>query len=287
MSNKLTKQSPILHTPQSGHRGNLTEAQEAKLRALWAIGFKFIEICEADKTTSKGKTLEEKYVPPAKKKGNLPRDKTKISHTHQKYPNLINEMLSLLPTQERNMQKLAKQTVESLDNWTPDMYHLLIQHVVKHEHPDELALRYLRAANWDLIKATTMMGKSIYWRTMEAAVEDDIVKNGEGGAAEDEKNGQGFSRTLAADFMRQCRLGKSFIHGTDRAGRPICYVRVKTHRASDQCPQSIERYTIYLLELARLSLRYPVEMGVSTSPKKFHAKTNHFANILRYIDNSA
>jgi hypothetical protein len=245
-----------------GYFGNLTEEQEAKVRAMWAIGFKFIEVCEADQgaDASKEKTLEEKYVPPAKQSRKLPRG---TSETHQKYPTLVNEILSLLPTTEQNLEKLAQQAVEVLDHWTPEMYRLIVLRVVKHEHPDALALRFLRACNWDIIKATTMMGKTIYWRTIESGVDDDILKHGEAGAAEDEKNNRGIARTLGADFMKQARWGKSFIHGVDRAGRPITHIRVRLHRSSDQSVQSIERYAVYLLELARLSLRYPIETGVS------------------------
>lgn len=251
---------PVAVSIPPGHLGNLTEVQEAKLRALWAIGLKFIEIYEADEAKNPRKTLEDKYVPPAKKSSFAK------GITNEKYPTLVRELLSILPTEEKDMRKLAKQAVEALDHWTPDMYHLIVLRVVKHEHPDALALRFLRAANWDLIKATKMMGKTIYWRTMEAGVDDVILKNGEGGAVEDEMNSQGLNRTVSADFMKQIRMGKSFMHGTDRAGRPITYIRVRLHKSSDQCTQSLERYIVYLLELARLSLQPPIETGVSFPP---------------------
>lgn len=246
-----------------GYLGNLTEAQEAKLRALWAIGYKFVEICEADASYNDAVTLEDKFVPPAKKPGASPK-KNKGSLTHKQHPTLVNELLSLLPSDERNVQKLAKESVEALDYWTPHMFRIIILHTVKQEHPDELALRFLRQYNWDIIKACKMMGKTIYWRTMEAAVDDDILRLGEGGAAEDEKNGQGHARTLGAEFMKLLRSGKGFLHGNDKVGRPISYVRIRLHKAGDQSPESLQRYIIYLLEMARLSLRYPVETGVST-----------------------
>ncbi|KAJ6441480.1 CRAL/TRIO domain-containingprotein [Purpureocillium lavendulum] len=248
-------------TVTPGYLGNLTQPQEAKLRALWAIGIKFVEICEADSQNSNAKSLEEKYVPLAKKSSYLSRGEGRGSATHQKYPGLVNELLSLLPTDEHDVQKLARQAVDALDHWTPEMYHLIVMRMVKCEHPDALGLRFLRACKWDLIQATKMMGKAIYWRSMEAAVDDDIMKRGEAGAAEDEKNGFGPARTVSTDFMNQIRSGKAFIHGTDRAGRPISYIRLRLHKASDQCYQSLERYTVYLLELARLSLRAPIETG--------------------------
>lgn len=244
--------------------GHLTQMQEAKLRALWAIGFKFVEICgDKDRQHTHLKTTEEKYVPPAKQPRTVAGSKHKmpISHTADKYPNLVSELLSILPRGEKNPKKLAARAVEALDYWTPDMYHLLIEHIVRHEHPDTLALRFLRACNWDVIDATIMMGKSIYWRTMEYVVEDDIMKNGEGGAAHDEKNAQGGARHLAADFMAQLRMGKAYVFGEDRVGRPVVHVRVRTHHASDQSAEALKRFTIYMFEQARLALKHPIETG--------------------------
>ena len=240
-----------------GHLGNLSQSHEAKLRALWAIGFKFVEICEADQAAYAQKTVEDKYVPPARKANG------KTSVTRKKYPTLVKELLSLLPTDEDNLEKLARRAVEALDHWTPDLYHLMIEQMVKHEHPDALALRFLRESGWDIIQATVMMGKCIYWRAMEAVVEDDVLKNGEGGALEDDRNGRGHAKTVGTDFLKQMKMGKAFLHGVDKKGRPLTYIRVRLHKSSDQCPESLERFIIYLLELARLSLQHPVEHGVS------------------------
>lgn len=255
---KMTPPKPI---PQ-GFLGNLTQAQEAKLRAIWAIGYKFVEMCEADDSFSQAVTLEEKFVPPAQKLGALYK-KHKGSITHEKHPALLNELLSLLPHDEKNGDKLAREAMEALDYWTPHMFRIIILHTVKQEHPDELALRFLRQSNWDIVKVCKNMGKTIYWRTMEAAVDDDILRLGEGGAAEDEKNGQGHARAMGAEFMKLLRSGKGFLHGNDKEDRPISYIRIRLHKPGEYTSESMERYIIYLLEMARLSLRYPVETGVS------------------------
>lgn len=59
--------------------------------------------------------------------------------------------------------------------------------------------------------------------------------------------------------MKQLRLGKSFLHGIDKEGRPICFVRVRLHRAADQDEASLEKFTIYTMETARLMLRKQVD----------------------------
>lgn len=60
-------------------------------------------------------------------------------------------------------------------------------------------------------------------------------------------------------FMKQLRMGKSFLHGVDKDGRPICFVRVRLHKQADQTEKSLEKYTIYIMETARLMLRTPVD----------------------------
>lgn len=56
------------------------------------------------------------------------------------------------------------------------------------------------------------------------------------------------------DFLKQLRLGKSFLHGVDIHERPICLVRTRLHHSSDQQPEAIERFTVWEMETARLLL---------------------------------
>lgn len=76
------------------------------------------------------------------------------------------------------------------------------------------------------------------------------------------------------DFMKQLRVGKSFIHGLDKDGRPICHVRVRLHKAGEQSEESMERYTVFIMETARLMLDNHVDTAVrlsSLSISYFHA----------------
>jgi hypothetical protein len=56
------------------------------------------------------------------------------------------------------------------------------------------------------------------------------------------------------DFLKQLRLGKSYLHGVDIHERPICLVRTRLHHSSDQQPEAIERFTVWEMETARLLL---------------------------------
>jgi hypothetical protein len=61
------------------------------------------------------------------------------------------------------------------------------------------------------------------------------------------------------DFLKQLRLGKSFLHGVDINERPICLVRTRLHHSSDQQPEAIERFTVWEMETARLLLKDNVD----------------------------
>jgi hypothetical protein len=63
--------------------------------------------------------------------------------------------------------------------------------------------------------------------------------------------------------MAQLRMGKSFLHGTDKDGRPCCYVRVKLHKQGEQSEKSLERFTVYTIETTRMMLKPPVDTAVS------------------------
>lgn len=178
-------------------------------------------------------------------------------------PESIQQLRDVLATQSpetlRDFQKILHgQTAQSI--------RAMVIGAVKHEHPDTLILRFLRARKWDINKALMMMFKAMNWRHTDFHVDEEIMPHGEAGAVEDEKNGDKAAKTLGHDFMKQIRMGKSFLHGTDRHERPICIVRVRLHRASDQCVESIERYTTYLIETARFVLNPPIETAVSLRP---------------------
>jgi hypothetical protein len=61
------------------------------------------------------------------------------------------------------------------------------------------------------------------------------------------------------DFLKQLRLGKSYLHGVDAHERPICLVRTRLHHASDQKPEALERFTVWEMETARLMLQGNVD----------------------------
>lgn len=160
---------------------------------------------------------------------------------------------------------LNKQFSEILAKQSAETIRESIWEMTKHDHPDVLALRFLRARKWNVQQALVMFIAAVNWRKNEMKVDNDIMKNGEASALQDEQEGSGEAKQVGADFLAQLRMGKSFLHGADKEGRPICVVRVRLHHGGEQSAESIEKYTVHIIETARLLLNPPIETAVSSS----------------------
>ncbi|RSM05112.1 hypothetical protein CDV31_009746 [Fusarium ambrosium] len=116
------------------------------------------------------------------------------------------------------------------------------------DHPDATVLRFLRARNWDVLKAVNMLVSAINWRG-ERRVDEAIVAEGES---------VGLKKKLTADeeaFIMQYRSGKSYVRGTDKDGHPIYIIRVRLHDPHKQSPSAMETYVLHNIETLRMMAR--------------------------------
>jgi hypothetical protein len=157
----------------------------------------------------------------------------------------------------------TKEFHDALASLTPETLRATFWSMVKHDHPDALLLRFLRARKWDVEKALVMMISTMRWRAQDVHVDDDIMKNGELAALEAANGADPAKRRLGEDFLAQMRLGKSYLHGLDKGGRPMCFVRVRLHKQGEQSEESLERYTVFTIETARMILAPPADTAVS------------------------
>ncbi|CAP93308.1 hypothetical protein E8E15_006354 [Penicillium rubens] len=155
-----------------------------------------------------------------------------------------------------------KSMEDILSNMTPQEMCFAILKMIKQEHPDSLLLRFLRARKWDVGKAFSMMASNILWRK-EVEVDEEILPRGEEYALEQSRSAKAPSKEkkAGADFINQLKMGKSFLHGFDRDGRPVIYVRVKIHKPGAQSEEALERYIVHVIEAVRLIVTPPVETG--------------------------
>lgn len=254
---------------QEGRPGNLTTVQEGKLREMWAATLKVfgrtltsdVDLVEAE-VESKAGSSDTLQVPggtalaAAKKRGRLSRMLTRtrsdMSDASEQSQLKVTPSGSSLAVSDAGTDadkySQSQEFRDALATQTPQELRDEFWSMVKADHPDGLLLRFLRARKWDVQKALIMMVATMRWRGKDMNIEK-IIGEGELGAIE---NGD-------EQFIMQIRKGKSIIHSTDTDGRPVCIVRSRLHRPAEQTPEVMERYTVYIMETARLMLRGPVD----------------------------
>lgn len=160
-------------------------------------------------------------------------------------------------------QSEIKSMEHILSKMTPGEICFAILKMIKQEHPDSVLLRFLRARKWDVGKAFSMLSSNMLWRK-QADVDDDILPKGELYSLERSRNENlsAKEKKEGEDFISQLKMGKSFLHGFDRQGRPVNYVRVKIHKPGAQSEEALERYILHVIEMTRLIVAPPVETGV-------------------------
>ncbi|KAL7932382.1 hypothetical protein V8C35DRAFT_281591 [Trichoderma chlorosporum] len=235
-----------------GHVGNLTPEQEEKLRQLWQAFFHLCGILDDNGSGTTDATARGK-AEPAEADGQKKRRFGVFKRKGTEKTAAASEAA------EDDKYGQTKHFQEVLANHTPEAIRETFWSMVKHDHPDALALRFLRARKWDVDKALVMLVSTMSWRHSDMKVDVDIMANGEEGAVANAREGKGEAKKVGEDFLAQLRMGKSFLHGVDKQGRPICVVRVRLHRQGEQCEESLERYTVFLIETARMVLRPPVD----------------------------
>ncbi|KAL8732149.1 MAG: hypothetical protein Q9166_002896 [cf. Caloplaca sp. 2 TL-2023] len=200
-----------------GRPGSLTADQEAKLQELWTatlrvFGVQALDRPEDAESHQSGSGTATPDMKPKKKKHGIFRrqkdDDNDEASTDQ---------------EDKYGQSKAFQQVLATQN--PENLRKAFWSMVKHDHPDGLLLRFLRARKWDVHNALVMMVATMNWRMQEMHVDDDIMKKGEAQAMHDTSSSNAAVRKEGQDFLAQLKLGKSFLHGTDKEGRPMCFVR--------------------------------------------------------------
>ncbi|KAH9213019.1 CRAL-TRIO domain-containing protein [Leptodontidium sp. 2 PMI_412] len=241
-----------------GRPGTLTAEQEDSLKQFWAAVLQVFGLLEkdvSDAVSENGKARSDTAdsTKPKKKRMSLFRKKDDEAGLKSPTPK------THAAHGEDDKYGQTKEFHDALANMSPESLRATFWSMVKHDHPDALLLRFLRARKWDVDKALVMMVSTMRWRSTEVHVDDDIMKNGELGSLNDANGSDPAKKKHGQDFLAQMRLGKSFLHGLDKSGRPMCFVRVRLHKQGEQSEESLERYTVFVIESARMILSPPVD----------------------------
>ena len=239
-----------------GRPGNLTADQEVKLQELWTETLKVFGVA----TPGKPQNLnEESHNAGSNQVGSEKKKKKRHGMFGRKH---IEDEDDGTSTDQDDKYGQSKEFQQVIAHVKPEDLRKAFWDMLKHDHPDGLLLRFLRARKWDVHNALVMMIATMNWRLSAMHVDDDIMRRGEGGALADDESSNAAVKREGHDFLVQMRLGKSFLHGTDKSGRPMCFVRVRLHKQGEQTESSLERYTVFVIETARLLLAPPVDTAV-------------------------
>lgn len=252
-----------------GRPGNLTTDQEAKLQEMWTatlsvFGVPVLDEGIDDDTTSTTETENPNQARARAVESDKKKKKRMNMFGRKHQDNTVRDDVNgpcVMDGDDKYGQ--AKEYQKLLDTQSPEDLRKAFWSMVKHDDPDGLLLRFLRARKWNVKNALIMLVAAMHWRMQEMHVDDDIIRRGEGGSLEDSASSNAATKKEGEDFLAQMRLGKSFLHGTDREGRPMCFVRVRLHKQGEQTESSVERYTVYTIETARYLLSSNVDTAVS------------------------
>ena len=271
-------------TALPGRPGNLTLEQEAKLKELWTVTLRVFGVPPLTDETSESRSLDEAdQRSRASADGAEKQKKKRIGLFGKKHKNDEGDGAATNSSADADDKwGQTKEFHNFIANQPPEDLRRAFWSMVKHDNPDGLLLRFLRARKWDVQNALIMMVATMHWRLQEMHVDDDIMMKGEGGALEETKSSNATLKKESEDFLAQARLGKSFLHGIDKEGRPITYVRVRLHRKGELSEASLERFTVFEIETARLMLVPPVDTAVRLIDIQEEPLLIKLGNCLRY-----
>ncbi|MBW0553014.1 hypothetical protein O181_092729 [Austropuccinia psidii MF-1] len=220
--------------PDSGLVDKLTSSQYSALKAFWRELFRLV-----DDAPEKGQvTFEVQDINPQNEIEKDPKDSL-VDPQPGPPPVIKDENLKekLRAEQELRDAKVALEKYGSI-RFMDTFWNMIMM-----DDPDVIVLKFLRARKWNVPAGVAMMAACLKWR-IEYGVEK-IVQKGEEGYLDH------------PGFLHQFEVGKTFVQGTDRQGRPVVYINVRLHKASDQSPKTLEEFIVLAMESVRLMLTPP------------------------------
>ncbi|KAJ5126465.1 hypothetical protein N7448_007244 [Penicillium atrosanguineum] len=250
--------------PKPGFLGNINQEQEGKLQRLWSILLKSAEMPSGDESSNESSNgcVEEHASPtqPQRRSSLLGRTQSNISDKSAPKATSVYQQKLMAYLRELGIKpQETKQVEKALSEINPTELRNGVLDTLKHDHPDAMLLRFLRARKWDVPRAFSMMMDAIVWRVKEMHVDDEVMAKGELHALKQERSSNAADKKAGKDFLAQMRMGKSYVHGTDKLGRPIVVIRVRLHKPGAQSEEALERYIVHVIESVRLTLSPPVE----------------------------
>eukprot|EP01132_Coremiostelium_polycephalum_P001183 gene1183-1495_t len=104
---------------------------------------------------------------------------------------------------------------------------------------DQMILRFLRARKFNIDNSYDMLYNALEFRVS-------FQNKGVGSITEQ-------------SVENELKTGKSFFHGTDKEGRPVCIVRTRKHDSYSRDLEEAQRYCVYVMENGKSLLTPGIE----------------------------
>ncbi|RJE25858.1 CRAL TRIO domain protein [Aspergillus sclerotialis] len=243
----------------TGYLGNLSQTQESNLQQFWSI---LLKSWDADAVNGTSSAEATPTSPTSSKSSKGFRRFSLLGssqpQTEEELPSLGENLQSKLKEENATAEEI-KSVQRVLAKLRGEELRRAYLSLLKQDHPDALLLRFLRAENFNVVKAYIKFIKALHWRVKEYNV-DEVMSKGELHAVEQSKRPDSSPEKAYGDgFVVQLNTGKGDLHGCDREGRPISIVRVRFHSPNAQNEKSLNDYIVHSIETVRLLLAQPVE----------------------------
>lgn len=237
---------------EPGRIGALTPSEEVKLKEMWS--YLLVESGISDESLCQdAREAGNKFLAATKSKESAGSEKKQDKKKSgggwfgfRKGSTSSNEETSVADT-ENMIQAARKKYHDAVKDYSVEELKRALFQMYKADNPDNLILRFLRARKWNVAEALGMLGETISWR-LDFDVES-LTQKGELGALENKEDG----------LMLQFRSKKAYSYGFDKKGRPIVHVRPRFHDPKAQSEEDIQKFTVSIIENARLCLQDPVD----------------------------
>ncbi|OAX84356.1 hypothetical protein ACJ72_01272 [Emergomyces africanus] len=266
----------------SGRLGHLTEEEETKLRELWTLLFKIFKISQVEgtdltnsllslqktqsaiaNTTDTASVTSKKKTTTKKRFGFFGRYNETVEENEETSTSNGQFVAGQVKmSDDDDKYGLNKEFLAALSSQSPEELRTAFWNSIKHDNPDGLLLRFLRARKWDVQKALVMLISTLKWRSQEWKVDDEIVLKGESAFHESCKSDDATRKKEGEDLLHMLRIGEAYCRGKDKQGRPICYINVRLHRIGAYCQSAIEKNIIFQIETSRLMLDSKIDTAV-------------------------
>ncbi|EFP87068.2 uncharacterized protein PGTG_13287 [Puccinia graminis f. sp. tritici CRL 75-36-700-3] len=253
MSGTTQQGNPL---PENGLVGKLTASQYGALKSFWREFFRLVD--SAPEKGSAEETLNDDSQEPLPSSSSGLVDQQEPELDLKDDPQLSNNRSagpssnpgSSGNTKDEHLKEKLRAEQElrdakaALERYGKTRFLDTFWNMIMMDDPDVIVLKFLRARKWNVAAGVAMMAACMKWR-IEYGVDSIIAKGEEGFQNQD-------------GFLHQLKIGKTFVQGTDRQGRPVVYINVRFHKASDQSPKTLEEFIVFSMESVRLMLTPPL-----------------------------